>query len=348
MANANRFVLVAASLLALVPVTARADDESTLASPADPTAAATLAETLFQDGKRLLERGAFVEACTKLAQSDALDPAIGTLGLLAACHEQEGRTATAWREYGETARRAEAVNDERGAFARQRASALEPELPRLLVRLPKGAEGIAVFRNGVRLSSDELGVAVPIDPGTYEIVAQHSGRPEFRATITAQPRKVTEVEIPDESRPAPVAPPKKDPARLDAGTSNLRTSKDLGPRKVGAIVAGGMGFTGLAVAGAFALSAGSRNAASVSIEASCTTAASCERGRELREDALRSATVANIAFGIGAAGAVTALVLALLPERAEAPKPASLLGFHYEVAPWADHTGGGALLIGNF
>ncbi|MDI3284163.1 hypothetical protein [Polyangium sp. 15x6] len=347
MASANRFVLVAASLLALVPASARADEEPPLTSPADPTAAATLAETLFQDGKRLLEQGAFVEACTKLAQSDALDPAIGTLGLLAACHEQEGRTATAWREYGETARRAEAVNDERGAFARQRASALEPELPRLLVRLPKGAEGIAVFRNGVRLSADELGVAQPIDPGTYEIVARLPGKPEFRATVTAEPRKVAEVEVPDWNRPAPVPTPKKEPARLDAGTSNLLTSKGLGPRKVGAIVAGGVGLTGFSIAAAFALSAGSRNAASVSIQESCTTA-SCERGRELREDALRSATVANVAFGIGAAGAVTALVLALLPERAETPKPASLLGFHYEVAPWADRTGGGALLIGKF
>ncbi|MDC3956457.1 hypothetical protein KEG38_21535 [Polyangium jinanense] len=348
MASANRFVLVAASLLALVPAAARADEEPRLTSPADPTAAATLAETLFQDGKRLLEQGAFVEACTKLAQSDALDPAIGTLGLLAACHEQEGRTATAWREYGETARRAEAVNDERGAFARQRASALEPELPRLLVRLPKGAEGIAVFRNGVRLSPDELGVAQPIDPGTYEIVARLPGRPEFRATVTAEPRKIAEVEVPDGNRPAPVDTPKKDPARLDPGTSNLSTSKGLGPRKVFAIVAGGVGLTGFSVAAAFALSAGSRNAASISIQESCTTAASCERGRELREDALRSATVANVAFGIGAAGAVTALVLALLPERAEAPKPASRTGFQYEVAPWADRTGGGALLIGKF
>ncbi|MDI1437040.1 hypothetical protein [Polyangium sorediatum] len=348
MASANKFILVAASLLALAPAAARADDEPPLTSPADPSEAATLAETLFQDGKRLLEQGAFVEACTKLAQSDALDPAIGTLGLLAACHEQEGRTATAWREYGETARRAEAVNDERGAFARQRASALEPELPRLLVRLPKGAEGAAVFRNGVRLAPDELGVAQPIDPGTYEIVARLAGRPEFRATVTAQARKVAEVEIPDWNRPAPVEPAKKNPAPSDPGTSNLLTSKGLDARKVGALVAGGVGFTGLAVAGAFALSASSRNAASVSFQSSCTTAASCARGRELREDALRSATVANVAFGMGAASAVTALVLVLLPERTEAPKPAPRTGFHYEVAPFADRTGGGALLIGNF
>ena len=67
-----------------------------------------------------------------------------------------------------------------------------------------------------------------------------------------------------------------------------------------------------------------------------------------REDALRSATVANVAFGVGAAGAVTALVLVLLPERTEAPKPAPSTGFHYQVAPWADHAGGGAVLSGHF
>ena len=347
MAAVNRFVLVAASLLCLAPSVARADDEPPISSsPADPSAAATLAETLFQDGKRLLEQGAFVEACSKLAQSDALDPAIGTLGLLAACHEQEGRTATAWREYGEAARRAEAVNDERGAFARQRASALEPELPRLLVRLPKNVEGIAVFRNGVRLSPDELGVAQPIDPGTYEIVARLADRPEFRATVTALPHKVAEVEIPSFQRAAPADVAKKDPAP-DLVTSNLSTSKGLGPRKVGAIVAGGAGLTGFAIATAFGLSASSRNAASLSIQETCA-AASCARGRELREEALRSAMVANVAFGIGAAGAAAAIVLALLPETTETPKPKSPTAFHPQVAPWVDRAGGGALLIGNF
>ncbi|MRG91382.1 hypothetical protein [Polyangium spumosum] len=345
MAAASKFVLVAASLLVLAPAAARADEEpSPLPTPADPSEKATLAETLFQDGKRLLEQGAFVEACAKLAQSDALDPAIGTLGLLAACHEQEGRVATAWREYGETAARAAAVNDERGAFARQRASALEPELPRLLVRLPQSANGIAVFRNGVRLLPDELGVAQPVDPGTYEIIARSSGRPEFRATVTARPRNVAEVEIPAFARAAPADTAKKTPAVVPPIAS---TAKGLGPRKIGAIVAGGVGLAGFAVATGMGLSASSKNAASISLQETCV-GSSCARGRELREDALGSAMVANVAFGIGAAGAVTALVLALLPERAdEAPKPAGVAA-RYDLVPWAEQAGGGALLIGNF
>src|SRR6185436_14797586 len=45
------------------------------------------ADEHFKRGKELLARGRVAEACAELATSDALDPSVGTLGLLAACHE---------------------------------------------------------------------------------------------------------------------------------------------------------------------------------------------------------------------------------------------------------------------
>src|SRR5262249_20609862 len=80
---------------------------------------------LFATAKGLYDQGNFTEACGLLEKSDRLEPMVGTLGLLASCHEKLGRVATARREFLETAERARAAGDPRESFARDQASALE-------------------------------------------------------------------------------------------------------------------------------------------------------------------------------------------------------------------------------
>src|SRR4051812_5968105 len=58
-----------------------------------------LAEALFTAGKRLFQEGHFSEACSKLAESQHLDPAGGTAVLLATCLDRDGKTASAWLAY---------------------------------------------------------------------------------------------------------------------------------------------------------------------------------------------------------------------------------------------------------
>src|SRR5579862_1550121 len=59
------------------------------------------AEALWLRAKTLLASGASPEACALLEESYRLDPAAGTLTAMAVCHEDLGKTATAWAEFNE-------------------------------------------------------------------------------------------------------------------------------------------------------------------------------------------------------------------------------------------------------
>src|SRR6188508_1232334 len=67
------------------------------------------AEALFIEGRRLVAEGKTAEGCAKFAESQALDPGVGTLLNLARCYERIGRTASAWTTYREAASRAQAA-----------------------------------------------------------------------------------------------------------------------------------------------------------------------------------------------------------------------------------------------
>ncbi len=89
---------------------------------------AARAEALFQEGKTLLASKAFTEACPKLAESQRLDPADGTLMALAYCHEGEGKLAAAWTEYSLVAGRPDGRAD-RVQHAKARMAHIELQLP---------------------------------------------------------------------------------------------------------------------------------------------------------------------------------------------------------------------------
>ena len=344
MAKGNNFGIVVALIVGLSSQTAWASDppaETTAETPTETPPGTSRADVLFAEGKQLMEQGKFVEACDKLAESDALDPAIGTLGLLATCHEQQGRIATAWREYSQTAARADAVADERGTFARERAKALESELPKLLVRFAVADTNVVVLRNGVRLLPEEYGVASPIDPGTYEIVARWPDKPEFRTTVTVMARKLSEVEVPNPSAPVAISKPKvaDKPVFVDPN------SQGLSRQHKGALLAGGIGIVGFGVGTAFAISASSKNSASISIQQSCNSVATCQDGKSLREQATTAAMIANVGVGIGILGAGTAVILALLPNRSASSVSDAKRAV---LVPFAARDGAGVLLVGHF
>jgi hypothetical protein len=324
--------------MAFAPAIARAQGE--------PQDVVTRADALFEQGRRLLDEGKFAEACDRLSESDRLDPSVGTLGLLARCHEKQGMLATAWREYLTTAERAERSGDERAAFARTQAAALEPRLPRLTVELTRAGLNVEVLLDGARVPADPKGIDLRLDPGAHDILVRSPGKQELRRRVTARESTRETIEVP-ELQPlvaAPVAPPRR--VAPVAPVAPPPTSGD--PRTPAGFVAGGVGLVGLGVGLAMGASALGKNSASDRIHATCADALQCAEGRDLREEAQLEATASTVGFGVAAAGIGVGAIL-LITSRGSSdrePQPRATAGV--SLAPAAGPQGGGALLKGWF
>jgi len=131
------------------------------------------AEVLFRDGKKLMAKGQYAEACLAFEGSFKKDPVATTLLNLADCREKNGQLASAWGHFVEAARLARG----QGAIeksAQDRADALEPKLSYLVVAVPNDVrvDGLVVKRDGVPMDPAEWNHKMPIDGGHHTIEAR--------------------------------------------------------------------------------------------------------------------------------------------------------------------------------
>lgn len=170
----------------------------------------SLALTLFRRGRELMEAKRIDEACASFAESQRLDPGGGTLLNLAVCHEEQGRTATAWAEFSDglaLARRDQRTD--RVELAQTHMTALEPKLSRLVINAPSDA-ALRIVRNGGDVPAAALGIAVPVDPGRHVVEAFVGTNSVFRMEIDVGAdgdRRVVDV-VPSEA-------PRETPLRAD-------------------------------------------------------------------------------------------------------------------------------------
>jgi hypothetical protein len=164
------------------------------------------AESLFRSGKEAYQRGDYATACPRLAESQRLEPAGGTLLALALCYEAWGKNATAWAlfQQAEAVARTHGRND-RIAIARERARALEPGLSFVTVELAVEAPpNVEVALDGLPLGSAALGIQTAVDAGPHRVEARHEGGVYFTHTIDLAAKESVVVRIP--APPAPSAP----------------------------------------------------------------------------------------------------------------------------------------------
>lgn len=175
--------------------------------------AAASAEQLFQEGRQLMQENRFKEACPKLAQSQALDPAAGTLLNLGECYEKAGQLATAFTTYKLAWQAAsERKRPDWVSFAEERMRSLEPKLPRLRITGQK-PPGTHVELDGRPLPEDLTGT-LRVDPGDHRIVVVDRDREIAVHTVHATEGVTTDVSLDEPGTPKPVPPPATPPPRV--------------------------------------------------------------------------------------------------------------------------------------
>jgi hypothetical protein len=313
---------------------------SVRAQNTDPAAA----EALYQQGMSLLEAGNVNEACSKLEESQRLEAATGTLLSLAACHEQQGKLASAWAELTEAQGRARREDRlDREQYARQHVESLKARLSTLLIEVsPEVAAtpGLELKRDGLRLGRGSWSAVLPIDGGQHTVEASAPGRQPYTTTLSigtesdaarvTVPPLVADVMAP---APAPLPPPAPLPAPApspppDAAPTETapeldrRSARPLGVLEWAGIASAGAGVVAWGVGGYFLASAISK-----------------DRDREVgAESQGNRATL----FGIGGAALVATGATLFFVGRSRAEPMGPTLGLSVVPGNW------GALMQGRF
>jgi hypothetical protein len=282
------------------------------------------AEALFQEARKLLEAGQYAEACEKLASSERLDPAVGTLLNLARCYEKLGRTATAWGTYREAIAAAKrAGQTEREKSARRAADALEPTLPRLTIDVspPTDDSKPEVTRDGVAILPELWGAAVPVDPGEHTVSAAAPGRKPWSTKVTVDARTSKNIVVPALERvEVHPGPPTAEPVAASGGTTvfaspppahetTASTSGGWNAQRTFALIATGLGLAGGAVAVVELLSYNSDKSQADSL---CPNACQMQphaQAVSLLSDAKSAETIGIVGASVGGAALVTGAIL---------------------------------------
>ncbi len=296
------------------------------------------AEALFDEGKRLRDAKRYSEACPKLADSQRLDPAVGTLLNLALCYKEAGQTASAWSTYREAAAQAASARQaDREQLARDEAAALEPKLTKLIIEVaPEVAkiQGLEIKRDGAPVPQGLWGVAAPVDPGVRSIDVTAPGKKPLHMDAKAEGAGATAKVVvnaledaPSTGEPVtPVTPvvtgkqQDPQPKPIDKGGSPGQTQRIIG------FVVGGLGVVGVGVGVVFTLNTISENDKALNIceddSEECT-----EDDVDDHENFVNQATASQlnsyVAYGLGAAGIVTGAILVLTAPKGE-KKPAAI------------------------
>lgn len=280
-------------------------------------AVAAMAESLLSEGKKLLAERKVPEACRKFESSYRVDPTPGTLLTLAMCHEQEGKLATAWGEFNESAQLAKKGNRaDRLKIAREHISAIEPLLSRFVVVVPEDAAkiGMIVEIDGTPLEEGAWGTAIPVDAGDHKTVVHAPKYKSWEKLIAVEHGKVATVIVPKLERLSkPVAP--------DTGA---RWKKPVGFTALGVSAV----FLGIgSYFGARALTLGGE------VTAECDELVCNAATWQKIEDGRNAALASNllIGFGVAAAGAGT-FFLVTAPRSSPEP-PAATAFFRFSLGP---------------
>ena len=337
----------------------------------------SLAETLFQQARRLMSEKNYAEACPKLAESQRLDPATGTLLNLAVCHSQEGKLASAWVEFTDAL--ANAHRDgraDREQFAREHLTALQPRISHVTIIVSQVARvpGLQIKLDGSVIGEAAWGLPAPLDPGAHEVAASAPGRRTWTKGFTiagdAQ-NQVVDVPVLGAAQPA-VAARGADPAAAPSSTAapsspslasismatgmtspaaeisagaTTGSGQGSGRMRTASYVVAGAGVAALGVGAVFGLRAFSKWS---DRNKNCPNSICNDVAVSDANAADSAALVADIGIGVGLAAVVTGAILWYRSRPAERAGPGSASVAALSLSPAVTGHGGALVLDGHW
>jgi hypothetical protein len=306
------------------------------------------ADKLFREARTLMGQNKFDAACPKLEQSQKLDPAPGTQYQLAVCYEATGRPATALALFTEVADLAQKAGfKDKEKVARDKASALEPKVPRIIVEVPASSRvsGLSISRDGKEVPDSQYNQPILVDPGEYAIAANAPNKKPFDTTVSVRGEGVR-VKVPivlvdvesfsrrdDIPPPPPPPPPKK---------------SSFGVQRIAGLGMAAVGVGGVAVGAVFGVNAKSTYDKAINNHSLCPTKKACyPDGKKLVDEAQTDALISTIGFiagGVVLAGGV--LMFSLAPSRSASPP--NQTGAAVGLVPVVAQGFGGVAAVGQF
>lgn len=282
---------------------------------AQPTPEAVAqADQLFREGRANLAAKDYASACPKLAKSQRLDPATGTLLALAMCHEAQGLIATAWGEFRQALPAARQDNrNDRVEVATTHLARLEPRVSRLVIRLSPDARaltGLRVTRDGEPIDAGTADLVIPVDPGPHTVVVTAPGHEAWQGQVAVEEEgKRYEVTVPTLAESVGPHPTPSTPAETPPPEVEAPRAAGPAPRWI-AYGLVGVGAASVVVGSVFGVRAisDSSQAKSLCNGLQCSN----PHALDLNNQARSSATISNVTFGVGATALVVGAALWIL------------------------------------
>ncbi len=279
-------VALAAAALWAAPAAAFADDSD----------AKVRAKQLFEEGMRAIDRRDRVTGCAKLRESLAMFAVPNTLFNVAECDERDGKFASAFDHWQRGVTLVD-VNDARVRVAKKRLEALDGRIARLRIVAAPSIGSATVMLDGVEVDRATLSEPIVVDPGKHVVVTRVAGHEDYEREVNLAARDRTEVVV-----------------RAGAVKKNADQSSRAVKLRTGGAVALGIGVAGAIAAG---VTGGLLLSRDKQIADRCNGSVCDRTGYDLAQGQGPLLVGNAVAWGIGAAGVGTSVMLMILSKRAE-------------------------------
>lgn len=273
------------------------------------------ADVLFKKGRKLLAEKRYADACQAFEDSYNLDPEIGAELNVALCYEEWGKLARAYRAYDKAAEMATSEHDSRLDKIQKRKNELDPEVPRLTIVAPQGADtrGLTVTIDDKPLQLDQLGQAQLVDPGPHIVEwTQHGAKKNKVVPIERGGSSQITLEL---SPPKVVPDTHEDEHPVQPVPTDTGSAHELQMYRYGAYAGAGVGAVLIGVSSALTLSARSKYNDALKAHCMNTTNMCDPQGLSTTHDARHEANIATALFISGAVIAGGGIALYFLAPR---------------------------------